>query len=446
MQNTGNEEKKAVGKHAASTAEERPELRAIATDDHLYGDEADLPARRHKKKGKKSKKKPAKAAKKRTRIHKKIPISVSRVAAAHGTSFRLRFFNRKIRVNSILLIVLAVAILAFLLLNNGSVSLVEQNLTIVGLAESLENYKILVISDLNGERFGDQQSSLMRSINSASYSTIIFLGDMVGEGGDPEPFYELLEAIPSSKKVYFIAGDSDPSPVLDAPRDITDTLSRMVLADWVLGAIDRGATYVDSPVCLTVGNANIWLTPANMLNLEATEYVTAWKEQMEQEQDGVLAGLQSDYTALPLTSYRYRVAESFYNALNSMKDDDFQILLAHEMPTDAYLTAGIGRTDDGKYLPTPDLVLAGHYCGGVVRLPLIGAFYVPDRMMSRNGWFPAQQDVRGLSTVGEIQKYITGGLSTNADVPILFTRLLNPPEITVLTLSTTLPENILNAE
>ena len=66
--------------------------------------------------------------------------------------------------------------------------------------------------------------------------------------------------------------------------------------------------------------------------------------------------------------------------------------------------------------------------------------------MPRNGWFPAQDDVRGLSTIGQTQKYITGGLSTNADVPILFARLLNPPEITLLTLSATLPENMLDAQ
>lgn len=444
MQN--NKEKKAAGKHAAPvTPEDGTDFSAISTDDHLYGDEADLPERKHKKTPKKKKRK-SRRAKKSPHRARKLPVSVSKITTPRGTSYQIRFFGREIRLNRILVLALAIVVLAFLFLNNGSVSLVEEKLTVVGLADSLENYRILVISDMNGQRFGDKQSALLRTINAANYQAIIFLGDMVGSGGDPEPFYELLEGIPAGKKVFFIAGDSDPSPVLDTPRDITDTLSRMVLADWVLGAIDRGATYVDSPVCLTVGSANIWLTPATMLNYEATEYVTAWKEQTEQEQDGVLAGLQTDYAALPLTSYRYRVAESFYSALNSMKDGDFQVLLAHEPPTDDFLTAGVGRTEDGKYLPTPDLVLAGHFCGGVVRLPAIGAFYVPDMMMPRNGWFPTQDDVRGLSTIGQTQKYITGGLSTNADVPILFARLLNPPEITLLTLSATLPENMLDAQ
>ena len=120
-------------------------------------------------------------------------------------SYQIRFFGREIRLNRILVLALAIVVLAFLFLNNGSVSLVEEKLTVVGLADSLENYRILVISDMNGQRFGDKQSALLRTINAANYQAIIFLGDMVGSGGDPEPFYELLEGIPAGKKVFFIA-------------------------------------------------------------------------------------------------------------------------------------------------------------------------------------------------------------------------------------------------
>ena len=79
------------------------------------------------------------------------------------------------------------------------------------------------------------------------------------------------------------------------------------------------------------------------------------------------------------------------------------------------------------------------------RLPFIGAFYVPDSTMPRGGWFPDQSDVSGLSTVGEAQVYITRGLSTNGSVPFMPFRLFNSPEISVLTLTSTLPENMLEA-
>ena len=47
--------------------------------------------------------------------------------------------------------------------------------------------------------------------------------------------------------------------------------------------------------------------------------------------------------------------------------------------------------------------------------------------------------------MGETQVYITRGLSTNGDVPLMPFRLFNQPEISVLTLTSTLPENMLEA-
>ena len=168
---------------------------------------------------------------------------------------------------------------------------------------------------------------------------------------------------------------------------------------------------------------------------------------MEQEEEGVLAGLQTDYNALPITSYRQRIAQNFYDALSSMGEGDFFLALSHQPPSDDFIYASASHSsEDGRYLPEPELILAGHYCGGVWRLPVVGAFYIPDNSLDRNGWFPAQEDVEELSTVGETQVYITGGLSTNADVPVMFFRLFNQPEISLLTLTATLPESMILEE
>lgn len=102
----------------------------------------------------------------------------------------------------LLSLVLIVTIVAMVFMNNSNLSVDAKSLTIVGLPGDLENYRALVISDLNGRRFGDKQSALLRTINNLDYSAIFFLGDMVGKDGDPEPFYELLEGIPASKKTF----------------------------------------------------------------------------------------------------------------------------------------------------------------------------------------------------------------------------------------------------
>lgn len=458
------EENKNKGKHAAP-AEPVPAVEedVLRADTDLYGDEIDIPLRPKKKKAAPA----SKSKKKKARRKKKRPSLLNLGDSASSDRFRKRralfeimstssdqsllkpitVFGREIRFWPLILLGVIVVLIAMIFMNNSNINPVHETVTIVGLPADLEDYRMLVISDLNGKRFGDKQSALLRTIGNLSYDSVFFLGDMVGKDGDPEPFYELLEGIPSSKEMYFICGDSDPGPFVETPRNITDTLTNMVLEDWILGAIERGAVYVDSPVCLTEGSSNIWITPATLMNYEASELLSSWKDQTAAEEDGVLSGLETDYKTLPITSYRYRIAQNFNNILGSMKEEDFYLALSHEVPTDEFIYAAASHSaESGKYMDEPELLLAGHYCGGVWRLPVLGAFYVPDNMLDRNGWFPAQNDVKGISSVGESQVYITGGLSTNADTPAMPFRLFNQPEISVLTLTATLPENMLSAE
>lgn len=464
----GPEEKKRVGKHAAP-----PEQAAgddvLRADADLYGDEADLPIRPRRKAppgGKNGgKKRRGTDGGKRPKKKKKTSLSARLAAMGAKPGFRKRrklfevvrsddearigavfVFGRRLSLKLLIALAAVVTAIALVFMNNANVALREESVAVVGLPEDLEDFKMLVISDLNGRRFGDEQSALLRAINNADYDALFFMGDMVGAGGDPEPFYELLEGLSSTDNVYFICGDADPGPFVETPRAITGTLSQIVLEDWILGAIERGATYVDSPVSMTVGEHDVWIFPSTLMNFEAGELLETWQSQMEQQEEGVLAGLQTDYDDLPVTSYRQRIAQNFYNALLSMEEGDFYIAMSHQVPSDDFIRASVSHNaDEGRYLPAPELILAGHYCGGVWRLPALGAIYVPDSALERNGWFPAQENVEGLSSVGETQVYITGGLSTNADVPLMFFRLFNQPQISLLTLTATLPESMFDA-
>lgn len=466
----GSEEKKKTGRHAAPEPELAPQSDVIRADTDLYGDEAEAPVRKRKEKKpsspKKEKTKKQKSANKPKTGRKKIRLyskhsvneksqtgavnTVIEVVTLDKNSYALHsilILGRRLPLWPIILLGILFVFLAFVLMNNSNLEIDDQSVTVVGLPVDLEDYKMLVISDLNGHRFGDKQSSLLRTIGNLDYDSIFFLGDMVGSGGDPQPFYEILEGIPASKEVFFICGDTDPGPFVETPRDITGTLSQMVLEDWILGAIERGATYVDAPVSLNVGASKIWISPSTLLNLEANEFLKTWNDQMEQEEDGVLSGLKADYNTLPITSYRQRAAQRFYDATPSMTEEDFCIVLSHEVPSKNSLYAAASHgNDSGRFLEQAELVLAGHYCGGVWRLPLIGAFYVPDNMLPRNGWFPAQDRTAGLSSVGETQVYITSGLDINTKTPVLSFRLFNQPQLSLITLTATLPENMLSAE
>ena len=438
--------------------EKRPEVPDIGSraDDELsqYGDEQDMPVRRRrsaKATGKKKKPQKKTAAKKNKKARKKrrsfFEWLFSGTTRRSGRRFdSLRLFGRDVRLSfwPVFLVVIVLLLAIVVLLQGNSISVDEQQVTMVGLPEDLEGYRILLLSDLNGRRFGDEQATILREIGTLDYDAVFIAGDMVGSGGDPQPFYELLEGLPSSKPVYFIAGDSDPQPVLDVTRDITGTVEQMVLADWILGAIERGATYVDAPVELNVGDSSIWISPADMLNLDAGELANTCEEQMLQEQEGTVLGLQSDHDTLPSTTYRYERAQRLLNAVNSMTAADVHISLAHEPPSDEFLYASsTHNSSEEKHLTQPSLVLAGHYCGGVWRLPLVGAFYIPSSTAERHGWFPAQEDVQGLSTAGGTQLYITAGLSTTDSAPLMFFRFLNRPQISIIELTATLPQSML---
>ena len=212
-----------------------------------------------------------------------------------------------------------------------------------------------------------------------------------------------------------------------------------------LSAIERGATYVDAPMKVTVRNTDVWLSPATFLNLDASSNRASWKEQTEQEQDGYLAGIQADYNSLPFTSYRYKLSQEFYTAQQEIESGDFMIALSHQVPDDSFIRSSASHDSDGRFIYEPELIVSGHYCGGVWKLPFAGAFYIPNRLLPRYGWFPEKEDVEGLSQIGETQVFISPGLSTNSAVPLLPFRVNNEPTITQLNLSAKLPDNMLES-
>ena len=87
------------------------------------------------------------------------------------------------------------------------------------------------------------------------------------------------------------------------------------------------------------------------------------------------------------------------------------------------------REHVGKY----DLVIAGHYHGGQIRIPFYGALFIPN--INDAEFFPKQSDVSGYNVYGDYKQYVSRGLgagklgSTN-----LKFRLFNTPEINLITL------------
>lgn len=342
----------------------------------------------------------------------------------------------------------AIALILILILVNyysTNITVDTRTITIPGIQSDFEGYRVLLLSDLHGTRYGKDQTRLLSKISDLKYDMVLIAGDMVGSGGDPEPFYELLEGLGTSKPVYFIAGDSDPGPLLDSARVIEGTLNQMLLEDWVLGAMDRGAQYLNKPVKIEIGNSVMWLSPGVMLNVNADEALESTEYELSLQRSGVVDGISVDRNTLPFTNYRYRQYSALKEASLYMEESDLHITLSHYPPTDETLAATLVNAyeTENAYLFPADLALCGHYCGGIWRIPGLGAFYVPNKLLDRHGWFPDQSYVNGLRTSSNTMVYTTSGLGVTDYGLFIDYRLLNPPQISLITLTTRLTPDLL---
>ncbi|MDL2206743.1 metallophosphoesterase [Eubacteriales bacterium OttesenSCG-928-N13] len=356
----------------------------------------------------------------------------------------MRFFST-ITFPTFLLVAALIIAIAMMGFSNSNITVDRVTLSIVGLPRELEGYTIMHLGDLHGRVYGNAQSSLLRTLNSESYNLMVFTGDMVGASGNPQPFYDILDGLTANRQRYFIPGDSDPSPELTEVRQEGGTLEQMVLSDWVLGAQERGATYLAHTTPIQVSGTNLWLSPAKMLNLNLITTLNLLEEQVEAEKEGVVAGITSDRDALPLTSYRYNQLLMTHDASKKMQPTDIHIALSHMPPSDDYMAVAqqLSQEDTAAYLPTVDLTLAGHYCGGVWQVPGYGALYIPNSLYERHGWFPAREDVQGVKQLGLGTLYTTAGLGVTDDMFLPNFRLLNPPQVSVITLTAAITENLL---
>jgi predicted MPP superfamily phosphohydrolase len=167
--------------------------------------------------------------------------------------------TRQLRIITASLVIL-VLIVSAIFMDAQSIDVIEQQLTIYGLHEDLQGLRILHLSDMNSQDFGEEQAQLIRKLNSLDYDIVVLTGDMVGGRDDASQLYELLDALPSSKEVYIISGDAHPGPFVSVARDINGTLNQIVLQEWILYAMDRGAIYVDRPVSQKIGDATITIS------------------------------------------------------------------------------------------------------------------------------------------------------------------------------------------
>ncbi len=328
-------------------------------------------------------------------------------------------FMRKVRrILLIVVVFLVMMLILFTIWDNNRIIVVEQKIEIDDLSLELDGFTILQVTDLHEKEFGHNQSKLIEKINGIEYDAIVFTGDMLETGNttDFHPFYSLIEGIDQKEHGLFVPGNSDPKPYL-LHREIPYEMH-----EFMKGMEERGIQPLESIYTIERGSVNIHFVEFELSLLEVEDNLQEIEKLFDADHD------QSYYDYL---THQHELLKDMRN-LDSLGKNDVLIALYHYPLADQKIDHLI--RDPNMNLRNFDLILAGHYHGGQIRLPFVGALFVPEPYMKRNGLFPPQDRVKGLWEHRGIQQYVSAGLGSSNAIPFLNFRFLNPPEINVITL------------
>ena len=352
----------------------------------------------------------------------------------------LFYTKRKRNFRGLIIIVLIILILliATVLVNafiNRQVQSASVSVTIPSLPSSLQGYRILHISDLHGEMFGNGQEGISATLKNLKYDVVVLSGDMTGPDGNFDSLMALLDLIDENKPIIMIAGDEDPTAIPTKAR-----ISNQVKAEYILAAEKRGVIYLDEPYPITVGKTIVWFCPGTIY----TDDIATTRHNLLFNLDIVEKMPPSDDTEAQKRALQYKLdqMDRIEEKLLSMKSGDVKICVTHVPYTASQITdlqyndsAGIRNN------ATPvSLVLAGHYNNGQCRLPGLGPVYIPAAfgIYDDDRWFPTDSKLSGLNTIRGITQYISPGLGSARIYAPLTWRFFNSPYITVLTLTSKL--------
>lgn len=248
------------------------------------------------------------------------------------------------------------------------------------LAKLKEDKRVLFLSDLHNRSYGKDNEKLLEEIERLHPDGILIGGDMLvrKDGNSYEGTLAFLAKLPDICPVYYANGNHE-QKLKELPEQYEQSYE----------------TYKDQ------------LVKAGIHFLENESSVWELGDVRI-----VITGLE-----IPLSGYRHfgsgKLPVSVITELVGRAGAGYQILLAHNPDyVKEYQSWGA------------DLILCGHYHGGVARIPGIGGVIAPNFRL-----FPRYSG--GIYREKDTVTVVSRGLGTHS-VPI---RILNPPELIVLEFS-----------
>lgn len=334
------------------------------------------------------------------------------------------------RVRNTLLILIPLLIIAFWITNitiSGRITVEDLKLTILDLPDDLESFSILHISDLHGARYGEEQKAIRTALGDMRYSCVVMTGDMLGENGDPQALLELVALMPPETPKFLITGDTDGTLI-----DIRAHSSLSVYSDWAEKVQEAGVQILDRPVLMTREKGRIWFVPEELYAQDLDGMRAVYEKQLKELNDRATSLTADDAALIRALEYEIDRVDALREIRKEFLPTDIQVALTHTPLTREYVADVVSWRDKGESfsLRYAALILAGHYNGGQWRLPWGGAVYVPEL-----GWFPEDEQIRGLSYLEGIPQYISPGLGSDPHYTWQPGRLFNTPVITRIILT-----------
>ena len=243
----------------------------------------------------------------------------------------------------------------------------------------IKRKKIIFLSDLHNYCYGRENEPLFRAIAKEKPDLILIGGDMLLRKDESSYGHtvKFLSRLPSICPVYHANGNHE-QKMKERPKKYKRSF----------------------------GDYKRRLEKAGVRFLENESVTVKWGEGKVR-----ITGLE-----IPLRGYERRARNRLHKADIEAKigtsKDDYEILMAHHP---AHIRA---YRDWGA-----DLILSGHYHGGVARIPGIGGVVAPDFTL-----FPEFSG--GCYQVGDAVAVVSKGLGVHS----VAVRLLNPAEIVVIEL------------
>lgn len=246
------------------------------------------------------------------------------------------------------------------------------------LPEPFDGYRILLLSDLHGRRFGRGNERLLRRITEEKPDLIAVAGDMIDRSVlDCDVFLRLAEKLGKKYPVYYVAGNHE---LYLKPEERGRFLAR--LRSSGVHVLDNEAAVLEKDGS-RISLYGLWY-PLNY-----------YKE------------------ARGVSGRRFFGLRQMRAALGACGGSRYTILLTHDPGFfDTYAAWGA------------DLTLCGHVHGGMIRLPFLGGLLSPERR-----FFPKY--CAGLYEKGGRKLLVGRGLGSG----LFSLRIGNRPELVTITLA-----------